>query len=408
MPRAVPVVACLVAASVLVACAVRSGIPGAPAVERLVDAAVPHAPNVVSLHGRVENVKSHRFILRTHDGRIGVELSSQTVVRGRLRAGAYAQVVGRGERPDRAGYVAVWQARPAAVSVSGRIETSNALGFFLGRSGSSATTIVVLSSSTKTPSALPVGDEVTVEGFGSAARGIVATRVSLDAATPSPSPSAAPTPTAIPTPTPTPTAAPTPPRGISLYDGEVVGTDNLFTPPDSDAPSGGQSQTVDGIPCAPTMTVNAYHVHVYLGLYVNGRQVAIPDQIGLYQPGPASNGFTNTATCFYYIHTHDASGKIHIESPSTALKSSSMFALQNVLDVWGMTVNSNGVGPFQGPVRVFIGRAKYGTQYVYPSSYSEYFGDPNAIALYSHMAIWLEVGAPYVTTPPEINFETEY
>src|SRR6185503_19600587 len=114
-----------------------------------------------------------------------------------------------------------------------------------------------------------------------------------------------------------------------------------------------------------------------LGLYVNGSQVAIPDQIGMYQPGMPSNGYTNTAKCFYYIHTHDASGKIHIESPSTAPRTDSLFTLANVFDVWGITVSRNGVGPFAGPVRVFVGQAKYGTQYVYPSSYSEYFGDPN-------------------------------
>lgn len=184
----------------------------------------------------------------------------------------------------------------------------------------------------------------------------------------------------------------------------------MFTPPDGDTASGGQGQTVDGIPCSPTMTVNAYHIHVYLGLYVNGNQVAIPDQIGLYQPGPISDGYTNTATCFYYIHTHDATGKIHIESPSTAARNTTMFNLNNVFDVWGTTVNNNQVGPFQGPVRVFIGRAQYGSQYVESSSYAEYFGDPNAIALFSHMAIWLEVGPPYHVPPylPVINFENEY
>lgn len=166
---------------------------------------------------------------------------------------------------------------------------------------------------------------------------------------------------------------------------------------------------VDGIPCAPTM-YNNYHVHAYVGLYVNGKQIAIPDQIGMYQPGAISNGYTNTATCFYYIHTHDASGMIHIESPENEPDSVSIYTLHNVFDVWGMTVGPNNVGPFTGTVRTFVGRANYGTTTVSPSSYTEYFGDPNAIALYSHEAIWFEVGPPYYTPPyiPEIVFYNEY
>lgn len=165
---------------------------------------------------------------------------------------------------------------------------------------------------------------------------------------------------------------------------------------------------MDGIPCAPSMSENAYHVHVLIGFYVNGKQVAMPDQVGLYEPGQPVDGYTNTAKCFYYIHTHDASGVVHIESPSAAPRNTSLFQLQNVLDVWGMSIGPNNVGPFAGTVRTFIGQAKYGTTEVYPSSYKEYFGSPGAIALYSHMAIWFEVGPPYVDPPPEIVFYNEY
>jgi cell division septation protein DedD len=424
----------VVAVAGLVACAVQNaGIPRVTTIEPPAAKAAPNAAaRIVALEGIVASVRSNRFVLRTRDGRLGVRVSAHTVFVGRLRKGAYVQVVGIGMRPDRARYVAAWKSPPPLLTVSGRIAASSTLGFSLDRAGSSSATIVVIASSTKTPPSLPVGEEVTVVGFGSAVRGIVATRISPGVASPSPSASPtasatanatptatatpkptatpSPTPTPQPTPTPRPTPTPTPMRGFSLQNGGVIGTDDLFTPPDGDTPSGGQSQMVDGIPCAPTMSENAYHVHVYLGLLVNGKQVAIPDQIGLYQPGPISDGYTNTAKCFYYIHTHDATGKIHIESPSTAPRNSSLFTLQNVLDVWGTTVNSNGVGPFQGPLRVFIGQAAYGSQYVQPSSYYEYFGDPNAIALYSHMAIWLEVGAPYYTASslPLINFENEY
>jgi hypothetical protein len=418
MPRVAPPVICFIVICALGACAAEKA--GVPAVIGIVDrssaaTAKAAAAHLASLHGTIENVTSARFVLRTNDGKVSVDLSWHTVVRGRLRNGRYAQVVGRGARRDRARYVAVWRSPPPQLTLTGRIAGSSELGFSLERAGSPAT-IVVIASSTKTPPALQAGEEVTVVGFGSPARGIVAARISPSAGSPSPSPSAsaAPSPTvtpvstATPNPTPTPTPGPTP-EGISLQPGKVVGEDDMFAPPDGDSSTGGQSQAIDGIPCVPSM-YNNYHVHVYVGLYVNGKQMAIPDQIGMYQPGQISNGYTNTATCFYYIHTHDASGMIHIESPEDQPVSASIYTLQNVLDVWGMTVGPNNVGPFTGTVRTFIGRAKLGTTTVSPTSYAEYFGDPNAIALYSHEAIWFEVGPPYYTPPyiPEIVFYNEY
>ena len=418
MRRVAAPVVCFIVICALGACAAENA--GVPATNGIVDrsyaatakAAVAH---LVSLHGTIESVTSDRFVLRTNGGKVGVDLSAHTIVRGRLRNGRYAQVVGRGARHDRARYVAVWRYAPSQLTLTGRIARSSELGFSLERAGLPATTVVI-ASSTKMPPELPAGEEVTVVGFGSPVRGIVATRVLPSAGSPSPSasasaapsPTATPAPTATPNPTPTPTPGPTP-KGISLQPGKVVGEDDMFAPPDGDSSSGGQSQAIDGIPCVPSM-YNNYHVHVYVGLYVNGKQIAIPDQIGMYQPGQISNGYTNTATCFYYIHTHDASGMIHIESPEDQPVSASIYTLQNVLDVWGMTVGPTNVGPFMGSVRTFIGRAKLGTTTVSPSSYAEYFGNPNAIALYSHEAIWFEVGAPYYTPPyiPEIVFYNEY
>lgn len=66
--------------------------------------------------------------------------------------------------------------------------------------------------------------------------------------------------------------------------------------------------------------------------------------------------------------------------------------------------------PVYGNRSHFIGRATLGTTAVSPSSYTEYFGDPDAIALYSHEAIWFEVGPPYYTASyiPKIVFYYEY
>jgi len=213
--------------------------------------------------------------------------------------------------------------------------------------------------------------------------------------------------TAAATPKPTPTP-------IALGPGKIVGLDNQFMPNDGDTTRGGRGQTVDSVPCKPTMSENNYHVHWYLGLLVNGRQIAIPDGVGMLNPGPDTtfNGhpnYTNTATCFYYLHTHDASGLIHTESPSTAPLSSSQSTLGWLLDIWGMPLSSSGFGPYSGTVRVYTARVPLKT--LVASNYVLYTGtSPRAISIYSHMAVWIEVGPTFVAPPyiPAVKFWTEY
>lgn len=212
---------------------------------------------------------------------------------------------------------------------------------------------------------------------------------------------------AVATPAPTPTP-------IVLSPGKTVGLDNQFTPNDGDTTRGGRGQTVDGLPCKTSMSENNYHVHWYLGLLVNGRQIAIPDGVGMNNPGPDTtfNGhpnYTNTASCFYYLHTHDASGMMHTESPSTAPLSSSLYTLGTLLDVWGMTLSSSGFGPYSGTTRVYT--AKVPLKTLTASNYTLYTGTtPRAISVYSHMAIWIEVGPTFVAPPniPAVKFFTEY
>lgn len=203
-------------------------------------------------------------------------------------------------------------------------------------------------------------------------------------------------------------AAATPMPTILIEPGTIHGLDDQFTPNDSDTKTGGNGQTVDGIGCAPSMAENKYHVHAFLGIMVNGKEIALPDAIGLYLPGAEVNRSTNTAKCYYALHTHDASGLIHIESTSTAPLGSSVFNLGQFLDVWGMSLTSAGLGPFSGPLHIFYARTNLGN--LNSGTYYQYSGAPRAIALYSHEAIWIEVGSTYVpgSQLPKIRFYTQY
>lgn len=221
----------------------------------------------------------------------------------------------------------------------------------------------------------------------------------------------------LPTAAATATATPPPPGAstatIVTHAGSVTGQTGMFTPTQGDTSSGGQGSPVDGITCDPTMS-NNYHVHVFLGIYDNGTQVALPTAIGMENPGAAVSGFVDTASCFYHIHTHDSSGIVHVEDPDPtgAPVTASLYTLKNVLDIWGITADANHFGPFTGPVRVFTsgqvyrGDANNGT--VAATNYTFYGTNPTSVPLYSHEVIWVEIGPNYPASLPNVQFYLEY
>jgi hypothetical protein len=62
---------------------------------------------------------------------------------------------------------------------------------------------------------------------------------------------------------------------------------------------------VDNIACQAHEQL-AYHIHAHLSIHVNGQPVALPANIGI----------ASDQSCIYWLHTHDGSGVIHIESPN--------------------------------------------------------------------------------------------
>ncbi len=198
---------------------------------------------------------------------------------------------------------------------------------------------------------------------------------------------------------------------INLQPGAVIGTDNMFKPIDGDTKAGGHGNAVDKIPCDATEYLNDYHVHMYLGIIYKGKQVAVPDAIGLDGPGPEQNGYISTAKCFYFIHTHDASGMIHVESPSNLPPSATVYTLKNVLDVWGMKYTLLSFGKFKGQLRVFVGNpAALGDTTVNKYAPFKHAGQLGTIAVKSHEVIWIEIGKPVTKAPglPPVTFYTEY
>jgi hypothetical protein len=114
----------------------------------------------------------------------------------------------------------------------------------------------------------------------------------------------------------------------------------------------------------------AFHIHQHLDVFVEGRRVTVPADIGI-----------NVQQQFLTVlHTHDNSGIIHVESPTERT-----FALGQLFDVWGVRLTSSCLGGYctdgQSRVRVYVGGQVVG-------------GDPRAVPLEGHDEIVVAYGTP--------------
>ena len=82
--------------------------------------------------------------------------------------------------------------------------------------------------------------------------------------------------------------------------------------------------TIDGIRC-DTVEFTKFHIHAHLDILVDGKQFILPSQIGIDPEG----------RCLYWLHTHDNSGIIHIESPTER-----EFTVGNFIEIWEMTLGN--------------------------------------------------------------------
>jgi hypothetical protein len=147
-------------------------------------------------------------------------------------------------------------------------------------------------------------------------------------------------------------------------------------------------ETVDGVTCQTVEKV-AYHIHVHLTIFVDGKAEAVPYGIGIGQPLQGVNTpdgpFVEVGSCFMWLHTHAYDGIIHVESPTKRT-----YTLAQFFAVWGQPLSKTQVGPAKGKVTTFYD-GKVWT------------GNPGAIPLTSATQIQLDVGRPLVA-PEHIVF----
>jgi hypothetical protein len=177
----------------------------------------------------------------------------------------------------------------------------------------------------------------------------------------------------------------------------IWGAFAVFSPRPAHHPtSPATGDTVDNIPCTAGEMLQV-HYHASLQIYVNGQPQQLPAGVGIVEPNTvsqqqyahlASNGQT---ACLYYLHTHDATGIVHIESPST-----DTYTLGQFFDIWGQSLDRTHLlgnktdAAHRLVVEVFDANGKLTT----------YTGDPSQIHLSAHETIYLLYNSPNVRPAP--------
>lgn len=177
--------------------------------------------------------------------------------------------------------------------------------------------------------------------------------------------------------TPPPAGDTMPPlaAAIDLDDNHAVGVAHWS---DGDTGDGGQGQTVGGIECLVNMA-ETYHVHTHVSIFLNGEALAVPGQIGIVRPSAGTD-------CFYSIHTHDLSGKIHVEAAAAG-----MFTLGQLFAIWGQPLDTTNIGGITGmPVVVYL--TDDGVTTIYS-------GDLHDIELKSHREVTIQIGTAITAIP---------
>ncbi|GAC1407383.1 MAG: hypothetical protein NVSMB64_14250 [Candidatus Velthaea sp.] len=158
--------------------------------------------------------------------------------------------------------------------------------------------------------------------------------------------------------------------------------------------------SIDGIPCTYGMALNQ-HFHVHVSLFIGSVQYSVPASIGMYASHVQTAPYYYDAdpsqwhACDFDIHTHTPDGVFHIESND----STRVYTLQNLFDIWGVTLTPNGFWLWQNrPTRVFLTEEDIGGPGTHPTSEITN-ADFSTITLHRHLEITIEVGTPNVNTP---------
>jgi hypothetical protein len=154
-----------------------------------------------------------------------------------------------------------------------------------------------------------------------------------------------------------------------LQTGPAPWNAGLDTLPDRLDPVGVHALTNEG---------QVLHIHQHLDVFVNGKHEPVPQGVGIYD-----------GQFLTELHTHDATGIIHVESPVAK-----HFDLGQFFGVWGVRLNGDCVGGYCRQVTPW-------TVYVNGRPYT---GNPAELNLSEHQEIAFVIGTPPKTIPSKYKF----
>jgi hypothetical protein len=144
------------------------------------------------------------------------------------------------------------------------------------------------------------------------------------------------------------------------------------TAPSSSAP-------IDGIECGAMEQLD-FHIHAHLDIFINGQHSTVPALIGI------------TDKCFYWLHTNDESGVIHLESPVKR-----DFTLGHLFDIWNKKFNNTQIFDIvvsnNGELNVYVNGTKVPEGTIYRD-----------IVLHAHDVISIVYGKPPNAIPSQYEF----
>lgn len=154
--------------------------------------------------------------------------------------------------------------------------------------------------------------------------------------------------------------------------------------PDTSLSSASSSSVgIENIKCE-TVERTAFHIHTHLDIFINGKLYTVPAQIGIVPD-----------KCLYWMHTHDETGVIHIESPEIR-----NFTLGQFFNIWNKKFNNTQI--FDN----IVSNNKNVTLSVYVNGNKVSSVDYRNIKLNSHDEIAIVYGKAPDTIPSSYHFPT--
>ena len=148
---------------------------------------------------------------------------------------------------------------------------------------------------------------------------------------------------------------------------------------------GGQGNAVDGLLCYGSRNQSEfkelYHAHSHLAIFKDGTRLSIPQFVGIVGNDTVPNTF-----CAYPLHTHDATGTIHIEPPNN-----NPVTLGQFFKIWGQPLTrTNVAGQASASVVVYLRDG---------GNLRKYQGDLADIELKSYRSIVIQIGTSLSEIP---------